>query len=87
MQVVLLGNLYDSVRAKKAFTYPKCTFSKGKAWFLGTPNAKIMRNVEDLGQPEGARSQSSLRVTSVFLGDLYDLGTARVQLAGFSGVL
>ena len=39
---------------------------------LGTPGAKIMRIVEDLGQPRGPAGQFDLWVTSVFLGDLYD---------------
>ena len=54
---------------------------------LGTPSAKIVRNVEDLGQPRGPAGQLHLRVTSVFLGDLYDFVIAKDALGAFSGVL
>ena len=66
---------------------PKVYVFQRKSMVLGTPNAKIVRNVEDLGQPRQAAFQSPLRVTTVFLSDLYDFVIGRDSLATFPGVL
>ena len=69
---------------------PPCTqsvrFPPEKHGF-GHSKCKTSEKRRGFGAAKGARSQLHLRVTSVFLGDLYDFGTGRVQLEAFSGVL
>ena len=74
-------------KSKESLHVPKVYVFQRKSMVLGTPSAKIVRNVEDLGQPRGGRSQLDLRATSVFLSDLYDFVKPRVRLGILSGVL
>ena len=46
--------------SKGSLHVPKVYVFQRKSMVLGTPNAKIVRNVEDLGQPRGATRLSYL---------------------------
>ena len=72
---------------KENLHVPKVYVFQRRSIVLGTPNAKIVRNVEDLGQPRGPTSQFDLRLTSIFLRDLYGFVTASHGLGAHSGVL